>query len=159
MKNKFNSLQSVCFCFKRVNRALTELFVPIQPPTGTDTMVKAGVTTSINTKHQCITAMKEYENKSLEVSLTVDTQTSTAAAYFSESHGETDLNCQNSPVNVHAGFREYNRLDNLRELVTKMTFSNTEFNWSLKFYFLPINFIRNKNKIQMQPNTELECRK
>lgn len=32
-------------------------------------MVKAGVTTSINTKHQCITAMKEYENKSLEVSL------------------------------------------------------------------------------------------
>lgn len=30
-------------------------------------MVKAGVTTSINTKHQCITAMKEYENKSLEV--------------------------------------------------------------------------------------------
>uniref|UniRef100_A0A3Q0SAE5 Nuclear pore complex protein Nup98-Nup96 n=1 Tax=Amphilophus citrinellus TaxID=61819 RepID=A0A3Q0SAE5_AMPCI len=29
-------------------------------------MVKAGVTTSINTKHQCITAMKEYENKSLE---------------------------------------------------------------------------------------------
>ena len=33
------------------------------------TMVKGGVTTSINTKHQCITAMKEYENKSLEVSL------------------------------------------------------------------------------------------
>uniref|UniRef100_A0AAR2K7M0 Nuclear pore complex protein Nup98-Nup96 n=1 Tax=Pygocentrus nattereri TaxID=42514 RepID=A0AAR2K7M0_PYGNA len=29
-------------------------------------MVKSGVTTSINTKHQCITAMKEYENKSLE---------------------------------------------------------------------------------------------
>lgn len=41
----------------------------MQPPSGTDTMVKAGVTTSINTKHQCITAMKEYENKSLEVSL------------------------------------------------------------------------------------------
>lgn len=39
----------------------------VQPPTGSDTMVKAGVTTSINTKHQCITAMKEYENKSLEV--------------------------------------------------------------------------------------------
>lgn len=38
-----------------------------QPPTGSDTMVKSGVTTSINTKHQCITAMKEYENKSLEV--------------------------------------------------------------------------------------------
>lgn len=45
-------------------------FLPLnffQPPTGSDTMVKSGVTTSINTKHQCITAMKEYENKSLEV--------------------------------------------------------------------------------------------
>ncbi|KTG05752.1 hypothetical protein cypCar_00031261 [Cyprinus carpio] len=38
----------------------------LAPPTGSDTMVKGGVTTSINTKHQCITAMKEYENKSLE---------------------------------------------------------------------------------------------
>lgn len=45
-----------------------KLFSFFQPPTGSDTMVKAGVTTSINTKHQCITAMKEYENKSLEVS-------------------------------------------------------------------------------------------
>lgn len=43
------------------------LFCPPQPATGSDTMVKGGVTTSINTKHQCITAMKEYENKSLEV--------------------------------------------------------------------------------------------
>lgn len=40
----------------------------LQPPTGTDTMVKAGVSTNISTKHQCITAMKEYESKSLEVS-------------------------------------------------------------------------------------------
>lgn len=40
--------------------------IKFNPPTGSDTMVKAGVTTSINTKHQCITAMKEYENKSLE---------------------------------------------------------------------------------------------
>ncbi|KAM9331933.1 nuclear pore complex protein Nup98-Nup96 isoform 2-T2 [Pholidichthys leucotaenia] len=40
--------------------------VKFNPPSGNDTMVKAGVTTSINTKHQCITAMKEYENKSLE---------------------------------------------------------------------------------------------
>lgn len=31
-------------------------------------MVKAGVSTNISTKHQCITAMKEYESKSLEVS-------------------------------------------------------------------------------------------
>ncbi|KAJ7996062.1 hypothetical protein DPEC_G00233180 [Dallia pectoralis] len=40
--------------------------VKFNPPSGSDTMVKGGVTTSINTKHQCITAMKEYENKSLE---------------------------------------------------------------------------------------------
>lgn len=44
------------------------LCLPLQPPTGTDTMVKAGVSTNISTKHQCITAMKEYESKSLEVS-------------------------------------------------------------------------------------------
>ncbi|XP_054610233.1 nuclear pore complex protein Nup98-Nup96 isoform X3 [Dunckerocampus dactyliophorus] len=40
--------------------------VKFNAPTGNDTMVKGGVTTNINTKHQCITAMKEYENKSLE---------------------------------------------------------------------------------------------
>ncbi|XP_051537723.1 nuclear pore complex protein Nup98-Nup96-like isoform X2 [Myxocyprinus asiaticus] len=40
--------------------------IKFNPPTGSDTMVKSGVTASINTKHQCITAMKEYENKSLE---------------------------------------------------------------------------------------------
>lgn len=50
-------------------RFYTSFFVVSKPPTGNDTMVKAGVTTSINTKHQCITAMKEYENKSLEVRL------------------------------------------------------------------------------------------
>lgn len=50
----------------------TLLFFVPKPPTGNDTMVKAGVTTSINTKHQCITAMKEYENKSLEVKLQAD---------------------------------------------------------------------------------------
>lgn len=40
--------------------------VKFNPPSGQDTMSKSGVTTSINTRHQCITAMKEYENKSLE---------------------------------------------------------------------------------------------
>ncbi|XP_051956163.1 nuclear pore complex protein Nup98-Nup96-like isoform X2 [Xyrauchen texanus] len=40
--------------------------IKFNPPTGSDTMVKSGVTANINTKHQCITAMKEYENKSLE---------------------------------------------------------------------------------------------
>ncbi|XP_066999571.1 nuclear pore complex protein Nup98-Nup96 [Anabrus simplex] len=36
------------------------------PATGTDTMVKSGVTQTINTRHHCITCMKEYEAKSLE---------------------------------------------------------------------------------------------
>uniref|UniRef100_A0A0B7B1H5 Nuclear pore complex protein Nup98-Nup96 n=1 Tax=Arion vulgaris TaxID=1028688 RepID=A0A0B7B1H5_9EUPU len=40
--------------------------IAFNPPNGQDTMMKSGVTTNINTKHQCITAMKEYENKSLE---------------------------------------------------------------------------------------------
>ncbi|XP_012944343.1 nuclear pore complex protein Nup98-Nup96 [Aplysia californica] len=40
--------------------------VPFAAPTGQDTMMKNGVTTNINTKHQCVTAMKEYESKSLE---------------------------------------------------------------------------------------------
>lgn len=51
------------------HQTLQHFLLTFQPPTGSDTMVKAGVTTSINTKHQCITAMKEYENKSLEVRL------------------------------------------------------------------------------------------
>ena len=41
--------------------------VTFSPPSGQDTLLKNGVTTNINTLHQCITAMKEYENKSLEV--------------------------------------------------------------------------------------------
>ena len=41
--------------------------VKFNPPSGWDTMSKSGVTTNINTSHQCITAMKEYENSSLEV--------------------------------------------------------------------------------------------
>jgi nuclear pore complex protein Nup98-Nup96 len=34
--------------------------------TGQDTMMKSGVASPISTRHQCITCMKEYENKSLE---------------------------------------------------------------------------------------------
>ncbi|XP_073981089.1 nuclear pore complex protein Nup98-Nup96-like isoform X3 [Rhodnius prolixus] len=40
--------------------------VKFTPVTGTDTMVKNGTTSSINTRHHCITCMKEYETKSLE---------------------------------------------------------------------------------------------
>lgn len=41
--------------------------IKFQPLTGTDTMIKNGTTSSINTRHMCITTMKDYENKSLEV--------------------------------------------------------------------------------------------
>lgn len=40
--------------------------IKFQPITSTDTMQKSGVTQTINTKHHCITCMKEYEGKSLE---------------------------------------------------------------------------------------------
>lgn len=40
--------------------------VKFNPPAGTDSMMKNNVQTTISTHHQCITCMKEYENKSLE---------------------------------------------------------------------------------------------
>lgn len=40
--------------------------IKFNAPPGTDQITKSGVTTTINTLHQCITAMKEYEGKSLE---------------------------------------------------------------------------------------------
>lgn len=40
--------------------------VEFVPPCGQDSMSKNGVTSEIRTRHQCITAMTEYENKSLE---------------------------------------------------------------------------------------------
>ncbi|CAG0916911.1 unnamed protein product [Notodromas monacha] len=36
------------------------------PSTGADTMIKNGVSSQVNTRHQTITVMKEYENKSIE---------------------------------------------------------------------------------------------
>ncbi|XP_075261662.1 nuclear pore complex protein Nup98-Nup96-like [Convolutriloba macropyga] len=40
--------------------------IKFNPTTGTDTMMKNGISTSVSTKHNCLTAMKEYEAKSLE---------------------------------------------------------------------------------------------
>jgi nuclear pore complex protein Nup98-Nup96 len=40
--------------------------IKFNPTNGTDTMLKNGVSHNISTRHQCITAMKEYEAKSLE---------------------------------------------------------------------------------------------
>ena len=37
-------------------------------PAGNDTVTKSGVTQNISTQHHCITAMKEYDGKSFEVS-------------------------------------------------------------------------------------------
>ncbi|KAM6341324.1 nuclear pore complex protein Nup98-Nup96-like [Podargus strigoides] len=46
--------------------APTGTTIKFKPPTGQDTVVISGVSTSIIMKHQCITAMKVYESKSLE---------------------------------------------------------------------------------------------
>jgi hypothetical protein len=40
--------------------------IKFNPPTGTDTMMTSSGQQSINTRHQCITLMREYENKSIE---------------------------------------------------------------------------------------------
>lgn len=40
--------------------------VKYQPSIGTDTFMKNGTSNNVNTKQHCITAMKEYEGKSLE---------------------------------------------------------------------------------------------
>lgn len=42
--------------------------VKFNPKIDTDTMLKNNMQQNIQTKHQCISAMKEYESKSLEVS-------------------------------------------------------------------------------------------
>ncbi|KAG2456798.1 NUP98 protein, partial [Polypterus senegalus] len=64
--NPFGGTTGSLFGSTGFGAAQTGTTIKFNPPNGNDTMVKAGVTTSINTKHQCITAMKEYENKSLE---------------------------------------------------------------------------------------------
>ncbi|XP_068276497.1 nuclear pore complex protein Nup98-Nup96 isoform X2 [Nyctibius grandis] len=64
--NPFGSTSGSLFGPTSFTAAPTGTTIKFNPPTGTDTMVKSGVSTSINTKHQCITAMKEYESKSLE---------------------------------------------------------------------------------------------
>ncbi|XP_062580939.1 nuclear pore complex protein Nup98-Nup96-like isoform X2 [Saccostrea cucullata] len=76
------------------------------PPTSQDTMVKNGVSTNINTRHQCITAMKEYQSKSLEELRVEDylanrkgKQTATAFATPSASGGFSLLQNSNMAFN------------------------------------------------------------
>ncbi|XP_009989585.1 PREDICTED: nuclear pore complex protein Nup98-Nup96 [Tauraco erythrolophus] len=64
--NPFGGTSGSLFGPTSFTAAPTGTTIKFNPPTGTDTMVKSGVSTNINTKHQCITAMKEYESKSLE---------------------------------------------------------------------------------------------
>uniref|UniRef100_A0A674IN75 Nuclear pore complex protein Nup98-Nup96 n=1 Tax=Terrapene triunguis TaxID=2587831 RepID=A0A674IN75_9SAUR len=64
--NPFGGTSGSLFGPTSFTAAPTGTTIKFNPPTGTDTMVKSGVSTNISTKHQCITAMKEYESKSLE---------------------------------------------------------------------------------------------
>uniref|UniRef100_A0A8D0HHS4 Nuclear pore complex protein Nup98-Nup96 n=1 Tax=Sphenodon punctatus TaxID=8508 RepID=A0A8D0HHS4_SPHPU len=64
--NPFGGTSSSLFGPSTFTTTPTGTTIKFNPPTGTDTMVKSGVSTNISTKHQCITAMKEYESKSLE---------------------------------------------------------------------------------------------
>lgn len=44
----------------------TGTVIKFNPVTGTDNLMKNGVTQTVSTRHFCITCMKEYESKSLE---------------------------------------------------------------------------------------------
>ena len=64
-----NGVSCTCFAgFGGAATATSGTTVKFTPPAGTETMLKGGNQQNMNTRHQCITAMKEYEAKSLEVS-------------------------------------------------------------------------------------------
>ncbi|XP_026577423.1 nuclear pore complex protein Nup98-Nup96 [Pseudonaja textilis] len=64
--NPFGGTSGSLFGSTSFSAVPTGTTIKFNAPNGTDTMVKSGVSTNISTKHQCITAMKEYESKSLE---------------------------------------------------------------------------------------------
>lgn len=62
----FQPNSSMLFGNNSFGNQTTGTVIKFNPPTGTDTMQKNGVTQSISTKHHSISCMKEYENKSYE---------------------------------------------------------------------------------------------
>lgn len=52
--------------FRNTSQQQQGTTVKYSPTQGTDTIIKQGHAQNINTRHCCISTMKEYENKSLE---------------------------------------------------------------------------------------------
>lgn len=62
----FGNAETSSFFWPQANNPNGTQIVKFQPRNGTDSIVKKGEIKTINTKQYCITAMKEYEGKSLE---------------------------------------------------------------------------------------------
>ncbi|BFZ20336.1 hypothetical protein BsWGS_23375 [Bradybaena similaris] len=77
--------------------------IPFNPPSGQDIMMKSGVMININTKHQCITAMKEYENKSLE-ELHMEDYRANRKSKHASSTSTVSSNNQTPRTQANAGF-------------------------------------------------------
>lgn len=62
----FGNTGTSAFSQPQIMAATGTAVAKYQPHAGTDTLVKNGQTNSVSTRQHCITAMKEYESKSLE---------------------------------------------------------------------------------------------
>lgn len=62
----FGNTGTSAFCQPQSMTATGTAVAKYQPHSGSDTLVKNGQTNNVNTRQHCITAMKEYEGKSLE---------------------------------------------------------------------------------------------
>ncbi|CAF0852273.1 unnamed protein product [Brachionus calyciflorus] len=79
--------------------------VKFQAPTGQDTVTKNGVQSTITTNHQCITAMKEYENKSIEELRMEDYQANRKFPQQTSGFGtSTSLFGSSTPATTTSGF-------------------------------------------------------
>lgn len=98
--------------------------VKFNPPVATDSIQKNGQKTQVNTKHVCITAMKEYQDKCLEVYCYVWTQLFPRnfvlkIIYKTERVGPLSvvLVCSGQPLQPSLWALELQRLQQLRFLV------------------------------------------